>query len=344
MGPGQVVHEHPEHLDQPLARLVPVASPADHLDGATAAAVPGHLEPLAIGGRRPRPPRGWAGGALLARAAVRLAHDHRRRLVQGRVGVEQAHQRRVAPPTPDDEPAPGHASRTRRRRRRRIAGRGTSESGSTAVAASVPRASCAAAATTPRPSPSAAFLGPGRGLATSPLLGPGLGLVLGLLAPGLGGRGLGFRGLLPGCDRAPSRPAAPRAGSRRGTGPGSPGRPICAPSGRRCRNGSSRPGRGDSPCHRPGTAVLVNRIVAGQEDGPIGDPMIEDEAGQDPRQGESGPASLGEDAVEAGGIAVGQAGGRAEEVGDGAASGGQDGGEDQDEKALVGGMVEDRGE
>ena len=92
-----------------------------------------------------------------------------------------------------------------------------------------------------------------------------------------------------------------------------------------------------------GAAALVDGIVAGQEDGPIGDPMIEDEAGQD-CEGESGPTTLGEDAVEAGGIAVGQAGGRAEQVGDGAASGGQDGGEEQDEKALVGGMVEDRGE
>ena len=93
-----------------------------------------------------------------------------------------------------------------------------------------------------------------------------------------------------------------------------------------------------------GAAVLVDGIVAGQEDGPIGDPMIEDEAGQDPRQGESGPAPFGEDAVKAGSIAVGQAGGGAEQVGDGAAAGGQDGGEEQDEKALVGGMVEDRGE
>ena len=41
---------------------------------------------------------------------------------------------------------------------------------------------------------------------------------------------------------------------------------------------------------------------------------------------------------------MGQAGGRTEEIGDGAAAGGQDGGEEQDEEALVGGMVEDRGE
>ena len=93
-----------------------------------------------------------------------------------------------------------------------------------------------------------------------------------------------------------------------------------------------------------GAAVLVDGIVAGQEDGPVGDPMIEDEAGQDARQGEGGPAPFGEDAVKAGGVAFGQAGGGAEEVGDGAAAGRQQSGEEQDEEALVGGMVEDRGE
>ena len=37
-------------------------------------------------------------------------------------------------------------------------------------------------------------------------------------------------------------------------------------------------------------------------------------------------------------------GGGAEEVGDGAAAGGEDGGDEQDQEALVGGVVEDRGE
>ena len=93
-----------------------------------------------------------------------------------------------------------------------------------------------------------------------------------------------------------------------------------------------------------GATVLVDGIVAGQIDRPVGDPTIEDEAGQDAGQGEGGPASFGEDAVEAGGVAFGQSGGGAEEVGDGAAAGGQDGGDEQEEESLVGGMVEDRGE
>lgn len=93
-----------------------------------------------------------------------------------------------------------------------------------------------------------------------------------------------------------------------------------------------------------GPAVLVDRIVASEQDRPIGDPMIEDEAGQDACQGEGGPAPLGEDAVKAGGVATGQAGGSAEQVGDGAAAGGEDGGQEQDEKALVSGMVEGRSE
>jgi hypothetical protein len=93
-----------------------------------------------------------------------------------------------------------------------------------------------------------------------------------------------------------------------------------------------------------GAAVLVAGVVAGQVDRPVGDPTLEDEAGQYPRQGEGGPAPPGEDAVEAGGVALGQAGGGAEEVGDGAAAGSQDGGQEQDKEALVSGMVEDRGE
>src|SRR6516225_11456354 len=93
-----------------------------------------------------------------------------------------------------------------------------------------------------------------------------------------------------------------------------------------------------------GPAVLVDRIVASEQDRPLGDPMIEEEAGQDACQGQRGPASPGEDAVKAGGVAAGQAGGGAEEIGDGAAAGGEDGGQEQDEKALEGGMVEGRGE
>ena len=93
-----------------------------------------------------------------------------------------------------------------------------------------------------------------------------------------------------------------------------------------------------------GAAVLVDGVVAGQADGPVGDPTVEDEPGQDPRQLQGGPAASGEDAVIAGGVSGGQIGGGAEEVGDGAAAGGEDGGDEQDQEALIGGVVEDRGE
>ena len=55
-----------------------------------------------------------------------------------------------------------------------------------------------------------------------------------------------------------------------------------------------------------GAAVLVDGVVAGQEDGPVGDAMVEDELGQEPCQPERGPAAPGEDAVIAGGMAGGQ--------------------------------------
>ena len=59
---------------------------------------------------------------------------------------------------------------------------------------------------------------------------------------------------------------------------------------------------------------------------------------------ERGPAPFREDAVIAGGVAGGPGRGGAQQVGDVATAGGQDCGEEQDEEALVGGMVEGRGE
>ena len=84
-----------------------------------------------------------------------------------------------------------------------------------------------------------------------------------------------------------------------------------------------------------GAAVLVNGVVADDGDGPVGDPPVEDEPGQGPRQLQGRPAPLGEDAVIAGGVAGGQIGGGAEQVGDGAAAGGEDGGDEQDQEALI---------
>ena len=93
-----------------------------------------------------------------------------------------------------------------------------------------------------------------------------------------------------------------------------------------------------------GAAMLVDGIVAGQEDGAVGDVMVEDELRQEACQRQRGPASFREDAVIAGGISRSQAGHGAEEVGDGASSGGQDRRDEQDEEALVGGLEEDGGE
>ena len=93
-----------------------------------------------------------------------------------------------------------------------------------------------------------------------------------------------------------------------------------------------------------GAAMLVDGIVAGQEDRAVGPIMIEDELRQEPGQLEGGPGSFREDAVIAGGISRSQARDGAEEVGDGAPAGGQDGGHEQDQEALVGGLEEDGGE
>ena len=175
-------------------------------------------------------------------------------------------------------------------------------------------------------------------------LGLGLGPVLGLAAPGLRGRVLRLRGLL--------RAAIQRHEHRQCPGP--PG------EGERHQDGQDDPfvppavgGVGMGRAHRVamaplavdlGAAVLVNGVVARQVDGPVGGPMIDDEPGEDPRQLGGRPAAPRQDAMIAGGVAGGQLGGGAEQVGDGAAAGSEDGGDKQDQEALIGGVVEDRRE
>ena len=90
-----------------------------------------------------------------------------------------------------------------------------------------------------------------------------------------------------------------------------------------------------------GAAVLGDGIVARQGDGPVGDEVVEDEPRQEASQSERGPTAFGEDAVIAGGISGSQPRDGAEQVGDGAASGGQDRGHEQDEEALAGRLQED---
>jgi hypothetical protein len=92
----------------------------------------------------------------------------------------------------------------------------------------------------------------------------------------------------------------------------------------------------------PGAAVLVDGVVAGHVDRAVGDPAIEDRPHEDPRQLGGRPAAARQDAVIAGGIAVGRRAGGAEEVGDGAAAGGGDGRDEQDQEALIGAVLEDR--
>jgi hypothetical protein len=94
----------------------------------------------------------------------------------------------------------------------------------------------------------------------------------------------------------------------------------------------------------PGAAVLVDGIVAGQEDGSVADVMVEDELRQEASQAEGGPTPFREDAVIAGGMSGGQPRDGAEQVGDGTAAGGQGRRHDQHEEALVGRLQEDGSE
>ena len=90
--------------------------------------------------------------------------------------------------------------------------------------------------------------------------------------------------------------------------------------------------------------VLIDGVVASQEDSAVGHEVVEDPAGQAAGQPPGGPAALGEDAVVAGGVARGQGAEGAQEVADGAAADGQDGGQGQDDEAEEGGSGEGAGQ
>jgi hypothetical protein len=93
-----------------------------------------------------------------------------------------------------------------------------------------------------------------------------------------------------------------------------------------------------------GAAVLVDRVVTGEQDGSVADAMVQDESDEDACQGHRRPVSHREDVLVAGGVAVLEFAEGAEEIGDGAAPGGEDCGDGQDKESLIGGMEEGGGE
>jgi hypothetical protein len=83
----------------------------------------------------------------------------------------------------------------------------------------------------------------------------------------------------------------------------------------------------------PLARVLIDRVIASQEDPARRHQMVEDPASQAPRQPPARPAAFAEDFVVAGGMARGQGAKGSQEVADGAAADGQDGGQSQDDYA-----------
>jgi len=87
-------------------------------------------------------------------------------------------------------------------------------------------------------------------------------------------------------------------------------------------------------------AMFVHRVVAGQDDGSIRQQVFENPASQELGQPPTRPASLREEAAVAGGIAGNERSQGAQEVGDGVASDGQDGGTEQEREAQGRGFGE----
>lgn len=72
--------------------------------------------------------------------------------------------------------------------------------------------------------------------------------------------------------------------------------------------------------------MLGDGVIADEADTALRPEMLEDEVCQQTRQGQAGPLSQGQDAMIAGRVAFRQAGDAAQQVGDGAPAGGEDGG------------------
>src|SRR5271157_4305605 len=93
MGPGQVVDEYPKNRYQRRATLVPLARPANYFDIPAATTVPGDVKLFPLGRRSHDRLRSGQLGSLLARPMARpLAENHRRRIAQVGVGIEEADQ------------------------------------------------------------------------------------------------------------------------------------------------------------------------------------------------------------------------------------------------------------
>ena len=93
MGPGQVVDEYPKNRYQRRATLVPLARPANYFDIPAATTVPGDVKLFPLGRRSHDRLRSGQLGPLLAGPMARpLAENHRRRIAQVGVGIEEADQ------------------------------------------------------------------------------------------------------------------------------------------------------------------------------------------------------------------------------------------------------------
>ena len=85
-------------------------------------------------------------------------------------------------------------------------------------------------------------------------------------------------------------------------------------------------------------------VVAGQLDEALGGEPGQDGGDVPACQPAGGPAAVGEDAVITAGVARGQGAQAAEQVGDGAAAHGQDGGQGQQDEAAMSGPGQGRGQ
>jgi hypothetical protein len=86
--------------------------------------------------------------------------------------------------------------------------------------------------------------------------------------------------------------------------------------------------------------VFIDGVISSQGNRTSGNEVSEDPASQAAAQVEKGPAAAGEEAVIAGRVARGQHTDGAQDVGDGVAANGQDGGDQQDGKAEKGRAAE----
>ena len=88
--------------------------------------------------------------------------------------------------------------------------------------------------------------------------------------------------------------------------------------------------------------VFGDGVIADQANTSLGPEVLENEAGEDRRQGQAGPLGQGENAVVTGGVAFGQISDRAQQVGQGASAMSEEGGDAQQLVAYEGSGVKGR--